>query len=238
MTAPERGTRVGVVLSYLVALTVFALSAVNVVGLVYAVPHASADPCSDVDVSFARGRKEPVGLGRVGGEFVDSLTPRIQATGASLNVYPVNYDAGIFSAGGGANDLSNHLQSVAASCPRTKFVIGGYSMGAEVIDTIIGVPNVGIGFNRPLPAPVGDRVVAIATFGNATHRTGGPLSGIAGVFGSRAIDLCNQGDPICMAGPNNSWDAHTSYERTGLPAEAAAFVASKLNRHGEAESAE
>lgn len=174
-------------------------------------------------------------MGRVGGEFVDSLTPRIEATGASMNVYPVNYDAGIFSAGGGANDLSNHLQAVAASCPRTKLVIGGYSMGAEVIDTIIGVPNVGIGFNRPLPPAVGDRIAAIATFGNATHRTGGPLSGIAGVFGSRAIDLCNQGDPICMAGPNNSWDAHTSYERTGLPAEAAAFVASKLNRHGEAE---
>lgn len=153
-----------------------------------------------------------------------------------MNVYPVNYDAGIFSAGGGANDLSNHLQSVAASCPRTKLVIGGYSMGAEVIDTIIGVPNVGIGFNRPLPPTVGDRIVAIATFGNATHRTGGPLSSIAGVFGSRAIDLCNQGDPICMAGPNNSWDAHTSYERTGLPAEAAAFVASKLNRHGESEA--
>lgn len=234
MTTRERGTRVGVVLGiqkswWAVAAVLILL--VTIAGLVLPAS-ASAQDCPDVDLSFARGRKEPVGVGRVGDAFVESLTPRVQTAGLSMNVYPVNYDAGIFSAGGGANDMSGHLQKVATDCPRTKLIIGGYSMGAEVVDTVLGVPNIGLGFNKPLPNDVGDRIVAIATFGNAVHRTGGSLGAVSPPYGNRVIDLCNQGDPICMAGPNNSWDAHTSYERTGLPDQAAAYVAGKLNRHG------
>ena len=55
------------------------------------VPAASADPCPDVEVVFARGSGEPPGIGSVGGPFVDAL--RSQIGSRSLGVYPVNYPA-------------------------------------------------------------------------------------------------------------------------------------------------
>src|SRR6516164_2052590 len=55
------------------------------------VPSASADPCPDVQVVFARGTDEPPGVGPTGQAFVDSLRPRVGAR--SFDVYPVNYPA-------------------------------------------------------------------------------------------------------------------------------------------------
>ncbi len=54
-------------------------------------PSASAEPCPDVEVIFARGTGEPPGVGGVGQSFVDAL--RSQAGGKSVGVYPVNYAA-------------------------------------------------------------------------------------------------------------------------------------------------
>ncbi|ORA59108.1 cutinase family protein [Mycobacteroides franklinii] len=170
---------------------------------------AAADPCAAVDVSFARGRDEPPGLGRVGQAFVDALGPKI----GSMNVYAVDYSAGLLSTGEGADDLRNHLSQVAASCPNTKFVIGGYSMGATVVNDVAGNP----------PPDVAGRIRGIATFGNIDRRGGamtGPLAG-------RWIDQCNPGDPVCQEG-GRSWTAHQTYEQTNLPAQAASFVAGKL----------
>ena len=55
------------------------------------VPSASAEPCPDVEVIFARGTGEPPGVGGVGQAFVDAL--RADAGGKSVSVYPVNYAA-------------------------------------------------------------------------------------------------------------------------------------------------
>src|ERR1700756_3553705 len=54
-------------------------------------PAASADPCSDVSVVFARGTHQEPGLGNIGQSFVDSLTS--QVGGRSVGVYAVNYPA-------------------------------------------------------------------------------------------------------------------------------------------------
>src|SRR5437660_997587 len=54
-------------------------------------PAASADPCPDVEVLFARGSGEPPGVGNIGQQFVDALSGRIG--GRSLGVYQVNYGA-------------------------------------------------------------------------------------------------------------------------------------------------
>lgn len=103
-----------------------------------------------------------------------------------MNVYPVNYSAGLLSTGEGADDLRNHLSEVASSCPNTKFVIGGYSMGATVVDDVAGNP----------PPDVASRIRGIATFGNIDRRGGGMTSPLAG----RWIDQCNPGDPVCQEG--------------------------------------
>ena len=55
------------------------------------VPAASADPCPNVEVVFARGTHEAPGLGSVGQVFVDSLSA--QLPGRSVTAYAVNYPA-------------------------------------------------------------------------------------------------------------------------------------------------
>jgi hypothetical protein len=56
-----------------------------------ALPSASAQPCPDVEVAFARGTGEPPGVGPTGQAFVDSL--RARSGRKSVDVYPVNYPA-------------------------------------------------------------------------------------------------------------------------------------------------
>ena len=102
-------------------------------------PSATAAPCPDIEVVFARGTTEPPGVGGVGQAFVDSL--REQVGGRSVGVYPVNYPAtNDFgnSIPAGANDASARVQSMAANCPNTRMVLGGYSQGAAVMDVITG----------------------------------------------------------------------------------------------------
>jgi cutinase len=203
---------------------------------------ASAAPCPDVEVTFARATAEPPGVGGVGQAFVDSL--RSQVGGRSVGVYPVNYPASDEwgpSASAGASDASAHVQSMAANCPNTRLVLGGYSQGAVVIDliTIAQVPVSGF-IPASLPADVADHVAAVAVFGNPTDRSlGGPISAISPWYGAKAIDLCAPGDPICSPVGGLSLPsqpphddvlsaAHLSYQQSGMPSQAATFVASQL----------
>jgi cutinase-like protein len=129
----------------------------------------------DVEVTFARATNEPPGVGGVGQAFVDSL--RSQVGGRSVGVYPVNYPATedwAPSASAGASDASAHVQSMAANCPNTRLVLGGYSQGAMVRDliTIAQAPVAGF-IPASLPADVADHVAAVAVFGNPTDRLSG-----------------------------------------------------------------
>ncbi len=188
-------------------------------------PVANAVACNDVQVVFARGTKEAPGIGRVGEAFVNDL--RNLMGGRSLGVYAVNYPASydFLAAADGANDASAYIQNVASTCPNTKLVLGGYSQGAAIIDVLAAVPFPVIGFNNPLPATVADRIAALAVFGNPSTRIGIPLTS-SPVYGSRSIDLCNPGDPICS--PGDDVPAHRSYGPDGTAGQAAAFVANLL----------
>ena len=188
-------------------------------------PAAHGADCYDVQVVFARGTDEPPGIGRVGQAFVDSLRGKIG--NRSMGVYAVNYPASydFLAAADGANDASAFIQDVVNTCPDTRLVLGGYSQGAAIIDVITSVPFPAIGFNNPLPADVPDHVAALAVFGNPTARVGLPLTS-SPVYGGKAIDLCNAGDPICSNG--NDVPAHRSYGANGSASQAAAFVARLL----------
>ena len=187
-------------------------------------PVANAD-CNDVQVVFARGTDEPAGIGRVGQAFVDSLRGKIG--NRSMGVYAVNYPASydFLAAADGANDASAFIQDVVNTCPDTRLVLGGYSQGAAIIDIITSVPFPAIGFNNPLPPNVPDHVAALAVFGNPTAKVGLPLTS-SPVYGGKAIDLCNAGDPVCSDG--NSVPAHRGYGPDGTASQAAAFVARQL----------
>ena len=188
-------------------------------------PAANAVGCNDIEVVFARGTSELPGIGRVGESFVGDLRSRVG--NRSVGAYGVNYPASyeFLTAADGANDASAYIQNIVNTCPDTKLVLGGYSQGAAVIDIITSVPFPAIGFTNPLPPDVPNRVAALAVFGNPTAKLGLPLTS-SPVYGNRAIDLCNAGDPVCSNGDNVP--AHRSYGPDGLTNQAAAFVAGLL----------
>jgi cutinase len=189
-------------------------------------PVASAD-CPDIEVIFARGTDDSPGLGAVGGAFVNALQSKVG--GRSVGSYAVNYpaDYNFLLAGDGANDASAHVQYMMGACPNTRLVLGGYSQGAAVIDVITSVPVPILGFNNPLPPNAPDFVAAVVAFGNPSAKIGAPLT-IAPVWGPKAIDLCNGGDPICQT-DGESVAAHRSPSYTGgFVNTAADFVAARV----------
>jgi cutinase len=186
-------------------------------------PAAGAAPCPDVEIVFARGTTEPPGVGGIGQAFVDSL--RSQVGGRSVGVYPVNYPASNdfdTSTPAGSDDASAHVQAMAASCPNTRMVLGGYSQGAAVVDLA----------TTYMPPDVADNVAAAAVFGGprstfADSLSPGPLPSIGPLYTAKTIELCVPNDPICFQG---GWDmrAHGAYVQTGMVNEAAAFAASRV----------
>jgi cutinase len=192
-----------------------------------AIASASADACPAVQVVFARGTGEAPGAGRVGDAFADAL--RSQVGGQSVAVYGVNYPASddFLKAVDGANDASAFVQNVAATCPDTKIVLGGYSQGAAVVDIITVAGRPVFGFGDPMPPGVASHVAAVAVFGNPSNRFGGPLTALSPVYGPKTIDLCTTGDPVCSDG--NDVSAHSLYVQSGLASQAATFVADRLS---------
>ena len=205
------------------ALLAAATAAIGSLLLTPATP-ASAESCPDIEVVFARGTNEDPGLGRIGSAFVESLRGKVG--GRSVGTYAVNYPASydFLAAATGANDASAHIQWMINNCPTTRLVLGGYSQGAGVIDVIAAVPVPAIGFTAPLPPNTPEHVAALAVFGNPSAKVGLPLT-VSPVWGPRAIDLCNPGDPVCTSGDDVA--AHRAYD--GAPADqAATFVAGLL----------
>lgn len=191
------------------------------------VPAATAAPCPDIQVVFARGTSEPDGVGRVGQALADALAPRVG--GRSIGTYGVNYPAtyDFLAAADGAADATNHISAMAQQCPGTRIVLGGYSQGAAVVDMLGGIPPLGnkvgeVGSAPPLPGSLAGNVAAVVVFGNPSTKFSVPVTS-SYVFGGRAIDQCADGDPICSDGRNPF--AHTHYESSPLVNQAAGFVA-------------
>ena len=189
-------------------------------------PSAAADPCPDIEVVFARGTNDAPGLGRPGQAFADALQG--QVGGRTLTTYGVNYPASydFLAAADGAADATNRISAMAASCPSTRIVLGGYSQGAAVVDMLAGIPPLGnkigeVGSAPPLPGSLVPNVAAVAVFGNPATKFGNPVT--SSVFCGKAIDLCKDGDPICSHGRNPF--AHSDYVSAGLTDQAANFVA-------------
>ena len=109
-------------------------------------PSASA-ACPQVEVIFARGRVESPGVGVLGNAFISALRSK---TDKNIDVYAVRYPADN-EIDIGANDMSGHIQYMIGSCPDTRLVLGGYSLGAAVTDVVLAVPFDFFGFKNPLP---------------------------------------------------------------------------------------
>jgi cutinase len=221
--------------------------AVGAVMLGAAVPSASAQPCPDVEVVFARGTGEPPGVGGVGQAFVDSV--RAQSGGRSVEVYAVNYPASsdfadrMAFAGtvvDGIRDAGAHIQSMAANCPATRMVLGGYSQGAVVAGFVTSavVPEAvpaeyASSVPKPMPPEVADHVAAVALIGTPSaaflRENGAPPIVIGPRYAAKTTQLCAPGDTICDgAAGGGPTIAHALYAVNGMVDEAGAFAASRL----------
>jgi cutinase len=227
----------------------FVIAALVVAGGLLSAPIriASAQPCPDVEVVFARGTAEPPGVGGTGEPFVNAL--RSQVGAKSLDVYPVNYEASsdfsdriqfARSVVGGIKDASGHIEATAANCPKTRIVLGGFSQGAVVAGFVTsasipaGVPAEYQQFlPKPMPPEVANHVAAVTLFGKPSaawlQNYGAPAIVIGPLYVPKTIDLCAPGDTICNgdAGGAPSF-AHAEYPVNGMTAQAADFAVSHL----------
>lgn len=197
---------------------------------------ASAAPCVDVEVVFARGTTERPGPGSVGQNFFDLLSGQIGSKTA--NLYPVAYPAtddwptSVI----GVNDAAAHIREVAAQCPKTSIVLGGFSQGAAVAQLVTAdaaaVPpnSFAYGTTSPLAPDVADRVDAVVLFGKPNQRflsfIGQPAVPVGAAFQSKTLDVCAVNDPVCSDGLDPV--AHNTYPATDMVAQAATFAAGRV----------
>jgi cutinase len=191
-------------------------------------PAASAAPCTDIDVPVARGTFEPGTLGVIVGDPVYQAV-RNQLRPRSLSSYRVDYPADLgqpASVQRGNADLVAHVTAQAAACPQQRFVLVGYSQGANVVDNSIGISSAGSPVGGPIvatiPAELAPRIAAILLFGNPIRSIGREVTG---PYRNRTKDYCADGDPVCQAGGGNVL-AHLSYGADA--ADAAAFAAGQV----------
>lgn len=219
------------------AAALLALAAIvgpQAAGLAAAQP---APSCPDVEVVFARGTWEAPGVGDTGQAFINALNTRLSQPVA---VYAVNYPASLDfqAAASGIVDASHEIESIAASCPATRIVLGGYSQGAAVaayttastIPPGIALPP---GITGPMPPAVASHVAAVALFGtpdpwflNLVDHDAPPIV-VGDLYTAKTIQLCAQGDPVCFPGGLDR-GAHSSYKSNGMADQAAGFVANAL----------
>jgi len=185
-------------------------------------------------VVFARGTTEAPGVGDIGQNFVDTLRSHVGAK--SLGVYPVNYPASTDfpTAIDGINDAGTHVESMAATCPKTKMVLGGYSQGAAVMGFVTAnrVPDGAhlIEIPQPMPPEIADHVAAVALFGKPSDQfmntIDEPPVTIGARYTAKTIDLCVPKDPICSG--SGDFAAHGQYVEAGMVDQAVDFAASRL----------
>jgi cutinase len=208
------------------AVAVTAASLLCGTGALLSSAPASAATCSDVDLVFARGTGEPQGPSVLQNGTLNALKSGL--SGKSVSQYSVVYPAGSDqNAKPGADDLVKHVSSVAAECPNTKFVLGGYSQGATVVDLSIGVRVFG-GSATPIPTNLAPKVAAIVTFGNPLGNQ--KLAAATPTYGSRVKEFCAAGDPVCQNGSN--FAAHLEYISNGDTTKAGQFAATKVLESG------
>lgn len=229
-----------------VVSTIFAalaVAAILVGSLAAAAPwsakaNASDDSCASVEVVFARGTFEAPGVGATGQAFVDALNARLP--GKTVDVYAVNYPASLDfgQAADGIVDASNKIETIAASCPNTKIVLGGYSQGAAVAgytttDTVPAGFALPAGITGTMPPAIAPHVAAVVLFGtpdtwflNLADRNAPPIT-VGQLYTAKTLQLCATGDPVCFPGGLER-AAHSSYKDNGMADQAADFAARQL----------
>lgn len=210
---------------------------------------AAAPGCADVHVLFARGTAETAPpLGVTGIAFENALRNRVH--GESIRVEPVKYAA--------SSDFGNKLKfaetvvtgiahtqdrvrQIAAACPNTDIVLGGYSQGAALAAYAVAdsydLPAAYTRYRQyaptPMPAGLAARVKAVVLFAPPSARflrdAGAPTMHVGKAYAGKTLRICAPGDNICdgapLAGPNA---IHLLYPVNGSTERAAGYVARRV----------
>src|SRR3979409_1566539 len=200
--------------------------------------NAADGSCPAVEVLFARGTNEAPGVGATGQAFVDALNARLP--GKTVDVYAVDYAASLDfgQTADGIVDATNKIETIAASCPTTKIVLGGYSQGAALAgytttDTVPAGFALPAGITGPMPPAIAPHVAAVVLFGTpdswflnrVDHNA--PSIPIGQPYTAKTLQLCATGDPVCFPGGLDR-AAHSSYKDNGMADQAADFAARRL----------
>jgi cutinase len=146
-------------------------------------------------------------------------------------MHNVAYPAGMTASSkteGVAKTLA-HVQAQAAACPAQKFVLVGYSQGADVMHNAAA----------KIPAALHPRIVAAVMFGdpgNTGPAAKSPLGGTVPVFpkalADRLMENCAKGDPVCGGGSNIL--AHLTYGVGSYMSESAKYIQKQFQSGGTA----
>ena len=183
-------------------------------------PSATAQPCPDVDVMFARGTSESPGIGTTGEAFVNALRPRLGER--SMDVYAINYPASSDYTTGyqGLFDEKAHIESEIANCPNTQIVLGGFSQGAAIAGFATSA-TIPAGVNpadvpTPLAPDAANHIAAVTLFGTPSNKfmdqIDQPHVVIGPAYVAKTIELCAPDDPVCADGSN--WSPTLAMRRT------------------------
>jgi pimeloyl-ACP methyl ester carboxylesterase len=191
-----------------------------VVALVFPASSVASDGCADLQVIGIRGSGQPAGYGAQVGPVVEAVERVASATGRSVDSVALEYPAlsladsfglalftGEYDASvrAGADALVAEIGDIATACPGTRFVLVGYSQGAQVIKAALA------------DAPPTERIGGVVLLADPTRdpdqrgiiRLGDPTAERAGAFGavplpdhlrSVAVDVCAAGDGVCERG--------------------------------------
>lgn len=198
---------------------------------------------------FARGTAEAAPpLGVTGIAFRNALRNRLR--GKSVRVEAVQYAASADfneklkfaeSFVKGVEYAQKRIKSIAAVCPKTKIVLGGYSQGAALagytISSRITVPGKYAQYRsyvpQPLAAEISKHVAAVIEFAPPSRRfireAGAPAINPQAAYRGKTARYCIQGDTICngapLGGPNV---LHVLYSVNGMADQAAGYVARRV----------
>ncbi|KAH7040907.1 Alpha/Beta hydrolase protein [Microdochium trichocladiopsis] len=185
-------------------------------------PRRAAAECSDVHIFLARGNNEPY-PGRQG-DLVAAICKGVDSCDYEDLLYSARYtDLYCQIVYDGVIAGHTQLAAYASRCPKSKLVLGGYSVGAQVITDILAGAG-GTFYNgcvQPSAPPLsrenapGNMIAAVLVSGNVRHTGGEPFntgtgSGMSGMFprtGDQKAaldgwadilrDECIETDPIC-----------------------------------------
>ncbi len=209
---------------------------------------AAGASCATVHVIAARASTEPAGEGVIG-SLVALIKGDVKATVSQQAVaYPATLTNYASSVARGDSAIRSELAADAAKCPDQKFVLVGYSQGAQVVGDALGGGgggNLGTPATGGVSPAIAAKILAVIQMGDPRRSAGfsfdvGTDPGATGLFprppseslapfASKIRSYCDTGDPFCASGDNLA--AHLDYTQKYNSA-ASRFVTAKLNAAG------